>query len=119
MVSVNILLDQKAIDDVIAELEIEYKLVEKICMQGLTCNHKESKEFFVESDHNAKAGEFLIVSIDDQGVWELDKFLNPVAYKKRKNCNRFICDPRRYLHVCKKKLCHEQWLGVSGRNKKK
>ena len=84
MDSVNILLDQKAIDDVIEALEIEYRIVEKVFVQGLVCNHKESGEFSVQSDQNAQAVEFLIVSIDEQSVWELDKFLNPVAYKKEK-----------------------------------
>lgn len=78
------MLDQQAIDDVIIGLEIEYEFIQKVCVEGLICNHKESKEFFITTDPKVGEKEFLIVGISDNGIWELDKFLSPIEYEKQK-----------------------------------
>lgn len=80
----NLVLDQKAIDEVIAVLEIEYQIIETVSVPGLIFHHMSSKEFYVECNHHAKEKECFVVSISDEAVWELDKFLNPIAYNKEK-----------------------------------
>ena len=74
--------DERGIKEVLEKLNIKYEVVSCVERDGLVCRHTENSEFYMEKDEKVGRTEFFVVEVDDKGVWDLDKFLSPIEYRK-------------------------------------
>ena len=81
-VLMRVLVDEKAIADTIAPLGISYDIRGYIKCDGLECKHIGSC-FYFEEKKSAKTEEYIVVDIADEGIWQIEKLMNPIDFKKQ------------------------------------
>lgn len=79
-----ILCDEKVCKEVLDELQIVYKIQEKVVVTGYECIHGKTGHFYFRATEDKKETEFLLLELSEEEVWELDKFQLNLGYRKQR-----------------------------------
>ncbi len=99
-----LLIDKIVIDEIFKKLGLVYEVVAEIEMEKHKFVHTESGNFYIKSCDDAEPTQAIIVRMDDDNLWQLDKFQSCLIYTKKYAC---VCKNSKELSFETDKDCED------------